>query len=121
MILLYITLAIFAILLHARYNGIMNHIMFYRTHIGGHPYRDYWHLCKHLSRAGLILLGASSFAIIQLVGFYSLWLIATLPGFYFVWHFHAFMKPPDKYYIVDETLKLSTKISWLDKALGFHK
>jgi hypothetical protein len=107
-----------AVLFCAYFNGIMDSIMFYRTHLGQHPYRDYWHLCKYITRICLIVLGVGTVLAIQTVGWYTLCIIILLPKAYHVWKRNAYTH--DKYYKVDETLRISTSIAWLDKILGFH-
>lgn len=113
---IYVIVMLVALLFCAKYNGIMDSIMFYRTHLGQHPYRDYWHLCKHITRIGLLLSGA----MVVLAEWLSLIILLSLPTLYNVWKYHAYAEPREKYYDVDETLKISTGIDWLDKILGFH-
>ena len=117
---IYLFLSAIALLLCAEYNGIMDSIMFYRTHAGQHPYRDYWHLCKYITRTSLISFGVAFVLAVQSIGWYALLVLLLIPLMYVIWKKHAFAEPRDKYYIVDETLRISTGIAWLDKILGFH-
>jgi len=115
-----LAVTLLGLFLHAKYNAIMDHIMFFRTHGAGHPYRDYWHLSKHISRGGLLLLSFGLGLQIQSIGWYFLLNVLFIPLFYIIWRRYAFAKPSNKYYLTDESMKLSIGIKLLDKALGFH-
>lgn len=116
----YILLLLITLSLAAMFNGMQDHIMFYRTHIGKHPYRDFWHICKYIVMLTLILSGIILEKIISFLGFKTFLLFVPLITLHYIFKFFAFIGPPDKFYNVDETFKIRTGCKWLDKILGLH-
>lgn len=129
-----IFLAIFitSSVMYGVYNGRADAIKDYRTHLGdekgGHPYRSAWHLYNLIGKVGLFFCGYSFFGL-----FYSLFVLSDfyyiifiiiwiVLSFYFSWNLweYSYRGQGEKWYKVDETMKLKTGISWLDYFLGFH-
>lgn len=111
--------ALFALIIGAAFfDAVMDAIKDLRTHLTAHPYRDAWHVAKHLSRLTLIGIGLAwplcardpwACAITAVCGV----VIGRL-----VWT--ATYKTPWTWYRLDETWHISTGWKWLDKLLGLH-
>lgn len=104
--------------IHAICDAACDGIKDIRTHKGQHPYRDFWHLCKHLSRMSLILLGMlmilvdDKLQLLAVLGFSCIW-------YWFLWN-HIYVFRAQEMYECDESFHISTGIKWLDKLFGFH-
>ena len=107
------------LLLHAFADAVQDAIKDRRTHLAQHPYKDGWHLAKHISRFALLMAGWG-------IAFGVLFsppatLIVAAAGLVIgrkVWD--VTYKQPERWLALDERLKLSTGVKWLDKWLGFH-
>jgi hypothetical protein len=99
-----------------------------KTHFGdagdalgrkGHPYKDFFHLVKYGERACLIGIGL----VYPMAHYDDRWaaLIALASGLIVgraVWD--ATYKQSEFWLRLDEQIKISTGIKWLDKWLGLH-
>lgn len=105
--------------IYAAADAIMSCICDERTRQGAPPYRDFWHACLHVSRAGLTVFGlclgltwggqSIVLAAISVATAFLLWRLIYCDEFdRAVW------------YRVDERVKLSTGVAWIDRLLGFH-
>lgn len=97
-------------------DAIMDAIKDYRTHIAKHPYRDFWHLMKHVGRACFFFASGVFFeqfgvqtVLLSIVG-------VGMGGA--VWDIVYGM--PATWMRLDESIHISTHWAWLDKKLGFH-
>jgi hypothetical protein len=117
-------------ILSGRSHGIMDCIKDWRTHLGQHPYRDYWHLQQYIRFIGLFLAGGLFFDIasynitliyfiLPAIAFYKLFQNKYYYGHWlnqYVRHAHRL-----RLFAKDEKFKITTGNAWLDKQLGFHK
>jgi hypothetical protein len=90
-----------------------------RTHMAAHPYRDFFHICKHLERAALVGVGLIWHPCMDWDK-WATWITAAggiVVGRY-VWD--AVYSCPWVWLRLDETVKVRTGIKWLDKWLGLH-
>jgi hypothetical protein len=113
-----LTLLIIFMLIYAMCDAAMDGIKDIRTHLGLHPYKDFWHACKHLSRVCLIGLGMITVHVQDKIVFLIVFVVTCIISLA-VWEFvydtanlYAFKW--------DESLHISTGWKWLDKKLGFH-
>jgi hypothetical protein len=115
-------------LLSGFFDAIGDSIKDIRTHFGdagdalgrkGHPYRDFFHLCKYLERSALIGIGLTLHQ-----AWWDdriAWAIAVLCGLIIgraVWN--ATYKQPEYWLALDERVRVRTGWKWLDKWLGIH-
>lgn len=90
-----------------------------RTHMAAHPYRDVWHIAKHLERAALIGIGLIWAPCVWWDGWATA--ITAVCGVVVgraVWA--ATYRNPWVWLRLDERVKVRTGIKWLDKWLGIH-
>ena len=99
----------------AVFDGIQDNI---DHHKGAQGLRDVWHLIKYINRAFTVLTGI---AITQLMWHWLLipaiiilLVFAKLVWDYFYYNYVEFWQR------LDNTVKITTGIKWLDKILGFH-
>lgn len=99
-----------------------------KTHFGdagdalgrkGHPYRDFFHLCKYFERACLVGIGY----VLPRCWWDDQWAcaIVTICGIVVgraVWD--ATYRQPEFWLALDERVKISTGWKLLDRLLGFH-
>ena len=121
-----ISLFFIFILLHAICDAKMDAIKDYRTHLGKHPYGDYWHILKHLNRFVLFMAGGFVISIYIDIGWKFLFLSLLTAPFKFIWDYY-YKKNPKKEYELDCNFNISTKGflgnklgSRVDKFLGIH-
>lgn len=111
-------IALLSAVLYAFCDAAMDAIRDKRTHLGLHPYRDFWHLLKHLSRLFLCSFAIFSFGV---EGWGGTAFVAGMSIFcsYWIWKV-VYEEGSDYFFDVDEKMRISTGIKWLDKLLGFH-
>ena len=108
-------------------NGRADAIKDYRTHIGKHPYRDYWHILMLITKISFIIIGIFNvlefnilpFNVLLNIVFIVFLNISFMVLSVVVWDYN-YNDPEHKWYEKDETLKISTGIKWLDKLIGLH-
>jgi hypothetical protein len=114
-------------LLSGFFDAIGDSIKDIKTHFGdsgdalghkGHPYRDFFHVCKYFERLTLIGIGLAWPLCMR-----DPWacVITTACGIVvgrYVWD--AVYSCPWVWLRLDERVKLRTGIKWLDKWLGIH-
>lgn len=109
-------------------DAIMDNITFHRVHLAKHPFRDYWHLKKHVARLSLFLAGVAFTSIIVtsiILKFFVLMTAILVIWLAYVallktkWNKIA-LSPDTFYFDKDETMKITTGCKILDKWLGFH-
>lgn len=100
-------------------DGICDAIKDLRTHLGLHPYGDFWHICKQTTRGSLVVVGAlvgdvweASWFVVLVVGVAGAW------GGRMVWD--VFYSEPWYWLQIDQVFQVSTGSKWLDKQLGLH-
>lgn len=82
------------------------------------PLRDFWHICKYINRASLLIIGylfITYFSILMLI---IISIITILLKIY-LWDYIYY----DCYELaikLENKIKISTGIKWLDRFLGLH-
>jgi len=112
--------ALFALIVATGFfDAVMDAITIQRIHMGYSPLRDTWHICKHLVRSGLVLVGmllpqgwAWDPAAARIV------FVSGLVTGRLVWD--VTYRNSWRWFRLDETIKIRTGWKWLDKFLGFH-
>lgn len=116
------------IILSGFFDAIGDSLKDIKTHFGdagdalgrkGHPYRDFFHVVKHLERAALIAIGL----LLPSCWWDDPWAcaICAVCGVIVgraVWD--ATYAQPEYWLRIDESWHISTGIKWLDKWLGIH-
>jgi len=111
-------LLIIYMMIYAACDAAMDGIKDIRTHMALHPYKDFWHLCKHLSRVCLISMGMM-IVLVQDKPVLALCLVVGGIIALGVWEF-VYDTANLFAFKWDESLHISTGWKWLDKKLGFH-
>ena len=107
------------LLLHAFCDGAMDAIKDLRVHLARHPFSDFWHGLKLVSRLSLLMAGwGIAFGVLYSPPATLIVVAAGLVIGRKVWD--VTYRQPDRWLALDERLKLSTGWRWLDKMLGFH-
>lgn len=102
-------------------NGAAHSIIMVRTHLGKQPYKDCFHLLNLFHKIGLFLWGVFTILTLNNGSLYYMFLPSFLTSCFislFLWELQFNNK--EKWYILDESLQISTGIVWLDKYLGLH-
>jgi len=88
-------------------------------HKGLKPLKDLWHITKQICRILLILIGCmigKSQWSIELI----LILILYIIGMYYIWQ-HIYKHYGRTLALLDDQVKITTHIKWLDKFIGLDK
>ena len=119
-------LSALAVVLYSITDGVQDSITFKRVHEGKHPFKDVWHIAKHLSRFFLIMLGFT-FAISVMYAPGLAWVFNIL----ILFGLSLFLKDTiwdkliydynEQLYEADENVNITSGIPWLDKLLGLDK
>lgn len=108
-------------------DAIMDSIKDYRVHLGQHPFRDFWHLLKHLKHISLILFGCEIMFCIDIFKQDLKRLLITIISFiiilillhYLVWQ--SIYNIPEFWFIIDETFQVPISFGKIiDKLIGIH-
>lgn len=123
---LYLTLIFGLILSYIGYaisNGRADAIKDYRTHIGQHPYRDYWHVMLWVTKFSLIGVGIFDTLLFSFFKnkfiFIIVYNVILVIISILVWNYN-YNDPQHNWYKKDESWKISIGIDWIDHLLGIH-
>lgn len=108
------------IALHAFADAICDSIKDYRVHIALHPFGDFWHASKHISRFALILL----WPVAREAWWYDgalVWVTLVLGALLAKWGVWDLTYAQTwTWFRLDESVKITTGSKFIDKLLGFH-
>jgi hypothetical protein len=105
----------------------MDNIKDQRTHLGKHPYRDFWHLLQLIRDPSAFIAGMLFYMWIiltilqdQMIWFWLLGQIVLLIGYKFLIFDYFYRNHKEMFFMWDEHIKISLGNERIDKFLGFH-